>query len=92
MTSKTPTEWERHQSRLIRPVLLLFLATLLVLAMFQSSALLTLAYDLDPSPLNEQVTMIAEGWHGWMQTIGTASVTEQIGEAVTEMHNLAITQ
>ncbi len=64
----------------VRAGLLIFLTAFAGLALFRSGDLLSTTYDLPPGETSEAVIALAETWHGWMETIGTA----QAGEAVVE--------
>ena len=62
------------------------IATLFALAVFQSAALLTLAYDLEPSTIGEMIVMVCETWNDWMNRLGVAGVTQAIADFMVEIH------
>ena len=66
------------------------IATLLALAVFQSAALLTLAYDLEPSSVGEMVVMACETWNDWMDRLGAAGVTQTIADFMVEVHEKTV--
>ncbi|EFL87990.1 hypothetical protein [Ahrensia sp. R2A130] len=70
--------------------LAIFLFGLLTLATFQSSAIVTTTYDLPESEMNERVVLLAETWHGWMQELGLAGITEAISEQLEEWREQTI--
>ncbi|MEN0039939.1 MAG: hypothetical protein AAF764_01250 [Pseudomonadota bacterium] len=71
--------------------LAIFLAGLLALVVFQSSAMVTTSYDLPENAMSERIVMAAETWHGWMEAMGTAGVTEAISDTLEEWHEVPIT-
>lgn len=71
-------------------VLLLLLFSAIVLAAFQSSSLLTAAYDLPDGALTEWVISRAENWHNWMQIMRLNDVSERLGELTETMHQMLI--
>lgn len=86
----TPPAVASHEIRLPFYGVMIFVATLVLLMIFQSSSLVTLSYDLPPSPLNETLVSYAETWHSWMQTTGAAGVTEFIREKLDTYHQSMI--
>lgn len=58
----------------------IFFFGLLTLAIFQSSAIVTVTYDLPESWPSGRIVVLAETWHGWMVEMGAAGVTEAISE------------
>ena len=79
-----------NQNRLALMMGLYFCAVLFALALFQSSSLVTLSYDLEPGPTSEKIIVACETWHGWMQTIGTAGITEYLTDQVSTLHETTI--
>ncbi len=79
---KLTNQIQRQQPGLIIKTSLLFVLAMVVLGLFQSSALLSLSYDLTPNSQTEIVVRLAEQWHHWMQALGTAGVTDLISEAI----------
>lgn len=77
-----------HSPALVWKTLVVFLTGLVVLAVFQSSALVTASYDLPPGALSEFLISLAEGWHGLMDKIGAAGVTQWFGEQTEELRPL----
>ncbi len=67
-----------------------FIGTLIMLVAFQSSALVSLSYDLPQSNWAEQAVAVTEAWHGWMQAIGVAGITESISGWIKAAHDLTI--
>ncbi len=76
-----------HQSRLVIVVFALMVITLVVLAMFQSSALVTWSYDLPISPLSVVISSSAERWHGLMEHIGVAALSQSVSDMVLSLHD-----
>lgn len=68
--------------RMVTKIAIGFCLGLLVGAMFQSQALVTLAYDLEPGPVADQITTFAEQWHGLMQTLGTADWVQTLSDTL----------
>ena len=58
--------------------LIIMLVAMLFLAVFNSSSLQTWSYDLQPSPVNDMISLNAERWHNLMEELGAAAVTELI--------------
>ena len=79
-------------TRLWPKALALFLFGLIVLAIFQSSALITVTYDLPPHPVTERVVMFAESWHNAMENIGAAGVTEIVTDRVSQWLSTPVTE
>ena len=68
-------------------VFVLMVLTLLILAMFQSSALVTWSYDLPVSPLSATISSAAESWHALMEQVGIASFSQSVSDAVLTLHD-----
>ena len=79
----------RHLPGLWVKMLAIMLVTLLVLAMFRSSDLVTSAYDLPEHPYSERLVTMAETWHGWMEQAGPAGWSERIGERTEEWREMS---
>ena len=67
-----------------------FIGILIILAAFQSSALVSLSYDLPQSNWAERAVAVTETWHGWMQAIGVAGITEVVSAWIEKAHDLTI--
>ena len=78
----------QHDTDLPAKVLAILLSGLLVLSLFQSAALVTLAYDLPPGGSSETIVALAETWHGWVSAAGFAGVTEWVSEMVLAIHGV----
>lgn len=76
-----------HHSRLAIAVFALMIFTLVALAMFQSSALVTWSYDLPISSLSAIISSSAESWHAWMEHIGVASFSQSVSDTVLRLHD-----
>jgi len=81
---------ESHEQQGASHVFMFFCGTLIVLAAFQSGSMVSLSYDLPQSVWAEQVVSAAETWHGWMQAIGLAGITEVVSNWVEALHGLKI--
>ncbi|MEE9315445.1 MAG: hypothetical protein V3V02_12430 [Rhizobiaceae bacterium] len=81
---------DMNKVKIALPVTMIFVLALLALAIFQSNALLSLTYDFPPSFWSETLVAMAEQWHGWMQMIGTAGVTEAIAEWLESAHGQVV--
>jgi len=68
----------------------LMIFSLMVLAVFQSSALVTLAYDMEPGAITENLIGACEIWHSWMERIGAASMTELVRDIITNWHEATL--
>lgn len=77
---------DKHQRSIVWKTAMLFVFALFLLSVFQSSALLTLAYDLPPNPQSEAVIGVVETWHTAMQAIGTAGFTDAVAENLEAVH------
>ena len=75
-----------HEPALVLKVLAVLITTLLILAVFQSTSLLTLSYDLSPGELNDRVIASCEIWHEWMTLAGAAGLTQSITEQIALLH------
>lgn len=64
-----------------------FLIAMIFLAMFNSSSLVTWAYDQEERFLPEGTGAFAETWHEWMETAGFAQVTETIRMWFSDLSN-----
>ena len=73
-----------HMPRLPLQITVLFCTTLILLAVFQSSALRTLAYDLPPSTTGERVVRLAEQWHELAEKSGAVQISDAISEILEE--------
>jgi hypothetical protein len=76
-----------HQRSLVLGTFVSFLATLVILAIFQSSALVTWSYDLPVSTYSETISRSAEEWHALMEQIGTATFSQTVSDAVLNLHD-----
>ena len=65
--------------------LIIMLVAMLFLAVFNSSSLQTWSYDLEPSALNDMISLNAERWHLFMEELGPAGVTELIRNWFSEL-------
>ena len=65
--------------------LIIMLVAMLFLAVFNSSSLQTWSYDLEPSALNDMISLNAERWHLLMEERGPAGVTELIRNWFSEL-------
>ena len=65
--------------------LIIMLVAMLFLAVFNSSSLQTWSYDLEPSALNDMISLNAERWHLLMEELGPAAVTELIRNWFSEL-------
>ena len=75
----------------ISTIMTLYFGILLcVLAVFQSSSLVTLSYDLPPTILSEHAVSAAENWHEWMAAIGAVDLSQFLTELVLEIHDETI--
>jgi len=70
--------------------LALMVLTLLGLAMFQSSAIVTLSYDLEPTEFSQLLVEACETWHAWMTGLGASGVTEAISDAMLSWHEAKV--
>jgi hypothetical protein len=61
-------------------------ASLLLMAMFLSASLQSAAYDMPPNPTSEAIVTMVDTWHGWMETIGAAAVSEAVVSLVSAAH------
>ena len=82
----------RHEQKLPILLALLFILTLIMLAVFQSSALVTLSYDLPSNSTSELVIGLAEQWHEWMERMGTADLTQTVRDWVEAAHESPINE
>ncbi|MEM1040395.1 MAG: hypothetical protein AAGI12_13105 [Pseudomonadota bacterium] len=71
---------DAHSHPLVWRVFVGFVFGLVLGAAFQSQALVTLSYDLEPGPMANRVVLVAETWHGMMQQLGLPTVSETISE------------
>ncbi|MEL6948345.1 MAG: hypothetical protein AAFO73_12060 [Pseudomonadota bacterium] len=90
MTEAKPNEPD--MTGLIQMLTVGFCVGLFAGAVFQSQALVTLAYDLEPGPVADRVATLAETWHGLMQTLGIAPWVEGLSDTLeswrpTAFHN-----
>lgn len=83
---------DQHDANITALTLFAMILALLALCLFQSSALLTLSYDLPPSPTTERVVMVVETWHQWMQDLGAAEITNKMSEQLEVLHELPIAE
>lgn len=74
-----------NQNGLVVKCLLSFLGALLLMAVFQSAALVTTAYDLPPGFGTETAVAMAKGWHGWMEALGAAQFSEAVHDRVESL-------
>ena len=65
--------------------LFIMLVAMLFLAVFNSSSLQTWSYDLQPSPLNDMISLNAERWHLFMEELGAAGMTDLIRNWFSEL-------
>ena len=65
--------------------LIIMLVAMFFLAVFNSSSLQTWSYDLQPSPLNDMISLSADRWHLLMEDLGAAGVTELIRNWFSEL-------
>ncbi|MEP1441905.1 MAG: hypothetical protein ABJK39_02735 [Hyphomicrobiales bacterium] len=65
--------------------LIIMLVAMVFLAVFNSSSLQTWSFDLQPSPVNDVISLNAERWHILMEEVGAAGITEAIRETFSEM-------
>ena len=65
--------------------LIIMLVAMLFLAVFNSSSLQTWSYDLEPSALNDMISVNAERWHLLMEELGPTAVTELIRNWFSEL-------
>jgi len=84
-------EFDHQKLPLWPAVFLMFFFTLLVLAMFNSQALVTASYDLPPGSVSDSVAGYAENWNANMQQLGIASVSEAIGEWFQMLRDAPVT-
>jgi len=56
-------------------VWLVMVAALALLAAFRSDKLVSLAWDMPPSPLSERLVAAAEGWDAGMEALGLKAAT-----------------
>jgi len=82
----------RHEPNLVRAVLVGFAVGLFLGALFQSQALLTLSYDLDPGMLSDSVVPLAEAWHAAMQELGFASLSQMITDSLEGFRSLPVSE
>ncbi len=75
---------DRHE---VRRWMVLFPCALVVLGIFQSASLVSLAYDLPPFWADLGLVGLAEIWHEGMQFVGAASVTEWVQTSVQGLHD-----
>jgi len=73
--------------KIARETLASFLIAMGLLAMFNSSSLVTWAYDQEERFLPEGAGAFAETWHEWMEAAGFAQVTETIRAQFSELSN-----
>ena len=69
--------------------LLAFAFTALAYALFCSSELVSLAYDLPESPTTRPLVTAVENWHLAMEVLGTAGISEAIRQWVADLRFLA---
>lgn len=60
------------------------LIAMLFLAIFNSASLQTWSYDLEPGPVNDLISANADWWHGVMEEVGAAAVTQSIRDWFSE--------
>ena len=60
----------------------IMIASMLLLAVFQSSALVTLAYDLPEGGPSGAIVSLAETWHAAMETLGIAQLSQGIADTM----------
>ncbi len=77
----------KHNTVLSFKVFAIMLLTLIVLAMFQSSALVTWSYDLPVSSYSATISSTAEQWHALMERTGLAEFSESITDRVQSLHD-----
>ena len=65
--------------------LIIMLVAMLFLAVFNSSSLQTWSYDLQPSALNDMISLNAERWHLIMEELGAAGITDLIRNWFSEL-------
>ncbi len=81
---------QNHEEGLAMRASLLFLVVMGLLLIFQSSALLTLSYDLPPGQISESAVTFCEWWHGVMQDLGPAEFTASISDWIEQPHEQTI--
>jgi len=81
-----------HSNALVWRVFAGFCVGLLLGTLFQSQALLTLSYDLEPGQFADTVVPFAESWHSVMQEWGFASVQQSINDRMEEFRTVPVSQ
>jgi hypothetical protein len=71
----------------IRAALITFLVALALMAVFLSASLQSYVYDLRESPVTEPLVAAVEQWHGWMEAIGAAGLSDAIAAEVGRLHD-----
>lgn len=77
----------KHNTGLSLMMFAIMLLTLIVLAVFQSSALLTWSYDLPVSSYSATISSTAEQWHALMERAGLAEFSQSMTERVQSLHD-----
>ena len=77
-------------SRTARMAAVVMVAGLLLMAMFFSSSLVTLSYDLPPGDLTEKLVAGAEYWHQLMSAMGADLPAKYLSELVEHLHSIKI--
>lgn len=76
--------------KLALQVAVIFLAGLLSMAVFLSSSLVSLSYDLPPGRYSEIMVISAEFWHGLMARSGADLPLQMISDTVETAHEVAL--
>lgn len=72
--------------RTVRAAAIAMATSLLLMAMFLSASLQSAAYDLPPNATSEAIVTMVDTWHGWMEAIGAAAVSEAVVSLVSAAH------
>ena len=76
-----------HTMLRVRSALVALLFATLLLALFQSNGLVSWSYDLPISPLTEKIVAACETWNGWMEALGTTTISENVQDWIQSLRD-----
>lgn len=80
-----PSTTADQTPRNVARALLAFAFTATAYALFCSSELVSLAYDLPENPTTRPLVVAVENWHLAMEALGTAGISDAIRMAVADL-------